>query len=357
MNRNFIMEQVIKVKQISAAQIVKLVGLIIFLGVMPEDLFTKIFSISQRAGTPLFVWKILIYYCLFFVYLLVVFLHYKKQKLKGIILQEKSFLILKVAVFFLFLSFYLSFAEMSFCLWGFYNPFYFIPFYIIARIAFHKLKYKSLYLAVIWTFPLFFIAQIELQYKMFNARSEQLEKLYYKPQILSSEFFYKLTEDKRRQNSFDTQDILNFSQKTPTGELVPRIKFYDGKIEDEHFVYLVEKIGLFYRKYKDNPDDLYNNYYILFYRVNSTLCQFPFKDNRTEYKADCVYRIPVRQFVLGNVNDLSSYIIAWRIREIYQMPFVFPWYIVYPGTFIYKSEAPQIELNKLLKPDVRLMEL
>lgn len=30
MNRNFIMEQVIKVKQISAAQIVKLVGLIIF---------------------------------------------------------------------------------------------------------------------------------------------------------------------------------------------------------------------------------------------------------------------------------------------------------------------------------------
>mgnify|MGYP000153995970 CR=1 FL=1 len=128
MNRNFIMEQVIKVKQISAAQIVKLVGLIIFLGVMPEDLFTKIFSISQRAGTPLFVWKILIYYCLFFVYLLVVFLHYKKQKLKGIVLQEKSFLILKVAVFFLFLSFYLSFAEMSFCLWGFYNPFYFIPF-------------------------------------------------------------------------------------------------------------------------------------------------------------------------------------------------------------------------------------
>lgn len=100
MNRNFIMEQVIKVKQISAAQIVKLVGLIIFLGVMPEDLFTKIFSISQRAGTPLFVWKILIYYCLFFVYLLVVFLHYKKQKLKGIILQEKSFLILKVAFFF-----------------------------------------------------------------------------------------------------------------------------------------------------------------------------------------------------------------------------------------------------------------
>ena len=77
MNRNFIMEQVIKVKQISAAQIVKLVGLIIFLGVMPEDLFTKIFSISQRAGTPLFVWKILIYYCLFFVYLLVVFLHYR----------------------------------------------------------------------------------------------------------------------------------------------------------------------------------------------------------------------------------------------------------------------------------------
>ena len=79
MNRNFIMEQVIKVKQISAAQIVKLVGLIIFLGVMPEDLFTKIFSISQRAGTPLFVWKILIYYCLFFVYLLVVFLHYKAK--------------------------------------------------------------------------------------------------------------------------------------------------------------------------------------------------------------------------------------------------------------------------------------
>lgn len=70
-----------------------------------------------------------------------------------------------------------------------------------------------------------------------------------------------------------------------------------------------------------------------------------------------MYRIPVRQFVLGNVNDLSSYIIAWRIREIYQMPFVFPWYIVYPGTFIYKSEAPQIELNKLLKPDVRLKEL
>lgn len=35
MNRNFIMEQVIKVKQISAAQIVKLVGLIIFLGVLP----------------------------------------------------------------------------------------------------------------------------------------------------------------------------------------------------------------------------------------------------------------------------------------------------------------------------------
>ena len=63
MNRNFIMEQVIKVKQISAAQIVKLVGLIIFLGVMPEDLFTKIFSISQRAGTPLF---LLFVFCLSF---------------------------------------------------------------------------------------------------------------------------------------------------------------------------------------------------------------------------------------------------------------------------------------------------
>ena len=154
MNRNFIMEQVIKVKQISAAQIVKLVGLIIFLGVMPEDLFTKIFSIS---------------------------------------------------------------------------PFYFIPFYIIARIAFHKLKNKSLYLAVIWTFPLFFIAQIELQYKMFNARSEQLEKLYYKPQILSSEFFYKLTEDKLRQNSFDTKDILNFLKRRRWVNLFPELNFMMGR--------------------------------------------------------------------------------------------------------------------------------